>query len=175
MTKVNAQNWSILDFLINNFYEIVEYKRGRGIYGDRVILKRARLPESVFGEPSKMCEFYYMDANAVKELNRTVLERIKIIVRFVCSPESMNVLCDFDNSNGVEPTDWAIETKHAIESANTINFKTLNDILLDQYRKLGSGFISKLKKHREKQYFLASSEGFNFITREYAEEQISIL
>lgn len=175
MTKVHAQNWSILDFLINNFYEIVEYKRGRGIYGDRVILKRSRMPESVFGEPSKMCEFYYMDANAVKELNRTVMERIKIIIRFVCSAESMNVLCDFDNSNGVEPTDWAIETKKKLEELNTINFTALNDLLLEQYKKLGSNFLAKLKKHREKQYFLASSDGFNFITKEYAEEQIAIL
>ena len=44
-TKVNVQNWAELDFLINNFYEIVEYKRGRGIYGDRVILKRSKRPE----------------------------------------------------------------------------------------------------------------------------------
>ncbi|MFQ6752434.1 MAG: hypothetical protein ACLRFL_02600 [Clostridia bacterium] len=172
MTKVNAQNWSILDFLINNFYEIVEYKRGRGIYGDRVILKRSRMAECVFGEPNKMYEFYYMDANAVKELNRTVLERIKIIVRFICSSDSMNVLCDFDNSNGVDPTDWAMETKNLIEQANTINFTTLNDILVEQYKKLGGNFLSKLKKHREKQYFLASSDGFYFITKEYADEQI---
>lgn len=175
MTKVNAQNWSVLDFLINNFYEIVEYKRGRGIYGDRVILKRARMAESIFGEPSKICEFYYMDANAVKELNRTIMERINIIIRFVCSPESMNVLCDFDNSNGVEPADWAMETKKKMQEANTINFKTLNDILIEQYKKLGSGFLTNLKKHRERQYFLASSEGFNFITKEYADEQIEIL
>ena len=52
-TKVNAQNWAELDFLINNFYEIVEYKRGRGIYGDRVILKRSKRPECVFGEKDK--------------------------------------------------------------------------------------------------------------------------
>ena len=49
-TKVNAYNWAELDFLINNFYEIVEYKRGRGIYGDRVILKRSKRAECIFGE-----------------------------------------------------------------------------------------------------------------------------
>ncbi len=175
MTKVNVQNWNLLDFLINNFYEIVEYKRGRGIYGDRVILKRPRSAEAIFGEPNKMFEFYYMDANAVKELNRTVMERIKIIIRIVSSPESMNILCNFDSSNGVDPTDWALETKKKLEEANTINFKVLNDLLLEQYKKLGSGFISNLKKHRERQYFLATSDEYHFITREYAEEQINIL
>jgi len=60
MTKVNVQNWSQLDFLINNFYEIVEYKRGRGIYGDRVILKRSKQSEAIFGEPTRLYEFYYM-------------------------------------------------------------------------------------------------------------------
>ena len=68
--KVNAQNWAELDFLINNFYEIVEYKRGRGIYGDRVILKRSKRPECIFGEKDKYYEFYYLNANAVKELPR---------------------------------------------------------------------------------------------------------
>ena len=94
MTKVNAQQWSQLDFLINNFYEIVEYKRGRGIYGDRVILKRPKDSSSIFGEPSRLYEFYYMDANAVKELPRTVYEKIKIITRIVSTPEDMNILCD---------------------------------------------------------------------------------
>ena len=101
-----------------------------------------------------------------------IRKRIKIIIRFICSSDSMNVLCDFDNSNGVDPTDWAMETKSMIEQANTINFTILNDILIEQYKKLGGNFLAKLKKHREKQYFLASSEGFNFITKEYANEQI---
>ena len=61
--KVNAQNWAELDFLINNFYEIVEYKRGRGIYGDRVILKRSKRPECIFGEKDKYYEFYYLNAH----------------------------------------------------------------------------------------------------------------
>ena len=105
MTKVNEQNWSQLDFLINNFYEIVEYKRGRGIYGDRVILKRSRQAECIFGEPNKLYEFYYLDANAVKELPRTILEKIKAITRFVRTPEDMNVLCDFEKQNDVEPSE----------------------------------------------------------------------
>ena len=95
MTKVNVQNWSQLDFLINNFYEIVEYKRGRGIYGDRVILKRPKMVESIFGEPSRLYEFYYLDANAVKELPRTIVEKIKIVTKIVTSPTDMNILCDF--------------------------------------------------------------------------------
>ena len=57
--KVNAKNWAELDFLINNFYEIVEYKRGRGIYGDRVVLKRSKRAECIFGEKDKYYEFYY--------------------------------------------------------------------------------------------------------------------
>ena len=85
MTKVNIQNWSQLDFLINNFYEVVEYKRGRGIYGDRVILKRSKDSSAIFGEPNRLYEFYYMDANAVKELPRTIIEKIKVIARFVTS------------------------------------------------------------------------------------------
>lgn len=174
MTKVNAENWAQLDFLINNFYEIVEYKRGRGIYGDRVILKRQKNASAIFGERDKLCEFYYMDANAVKELPRTVMEKIKIVVRPVVSPEDMNVLCEYVHDK-IEPSEWAIETKTKFQNANTLNFATLNNILLEQYRGLDSAFLSKLKKHREKQYFLASSEEFNFITKEYATEQIARL
>ena len=48
-TRVHIANYSELDFLINNFYEIVEFKRGRGIYGDRVILQRPTRPECIFG------------------------------------------------------------------------------------------------------------------------------
>lgn len=175
MTKVNVQNWSQLDFLINNFYEIVEYKRGRGIYGDRVILKRSKQAECVFGEPNRLYEFYYMDANAVKELPRTILEKIKAITRFVRSPEDMNVLCNFEKFNNLEPSEWALETAKAIFEAKTLDFTILNNIILERYKLLSSGFISKLQKHREKQYFLASSEGFNFITKDYATEQISAL
>lgn len=175
MTKVNTQQWSQLDFLINNFYEIVEYKRGRGIYGDRVILKRSKNSSAILGEPDRLYEFYYLDANAVKELPRTVLEKIKIITRFVRSPEDMNVLCEFEKNGEIEPSDWAIDTEKCLFKQKSIDFKILNDILLERYKKLGSNFLSKLKKHREKQYFLAASEGFNFIEKEYADEQINIL
>lgn len=175
MTKVNAQQWAQLDFLINNFYEIVEYKRGRGIYGDRVIWKRSKDSSAVFGEPNRLYEFYYMDANAVKELPRTVLEKIKTITRFVRSPEDMNVLCEFEKIGSVEPAEWAMDTHKAMFSHSSCDFKILNDVLLERYKMLGSGFLSKIKKHREKQYFLAASEGFSFITKEYADEQMNRL
>lgn len=175
MTKVNIQQWGQLDFLINNFYEIVEYKRGRGIYGDRVILKRSKESSAVFGEPTRLFEFYYMDANAVKELPRTVLEKIKVITRFVVSPEEMNVLCEFESNNGLEPAEWAIDTEKYLYGKKTVDFTVLNEALLERYKLLGGNFLAKLKKHREKQYFLASSEGFSFITKDYADQQINIL
>ncbi len=175
MTKVNNFNWAQLDFLINNFYEIVEYKRGRGIYGDRVVLKRPRRAESIFNETDRLFSFYYMDANAVKELPRTIHEKIKIIARFVCSPEDMNILCEFDKSNDIEPNEWALETKKLLIDSNNLNFEELNNILLQRYKLLNSDFISKLNKHRAKQYFLASSDEFNFITKEYANQQLSLL
>ena len=172
MTKVNVQQWSQLDFLINNFYEVVEYKRGRGIYGDRVILKRSKDSSAVFGEPNRLYEFYYMDANAVKELPRTVFEKIKIITRFVRSTEDMNILCNFEKSGDLEPTEWAMDTEKALLELKSIDFTQLNDLLISRYKLLGANFISKLNKHREKQYFLCSSEGFNFISKDYADEQI---
>ena len=175
MTKLNIQNWSQLDFLINNFYEIVEYKRGRGIYGDRIILKRSRLAENIFNNSGRLFEFYYLDANAVKELPQTINEKIKFITRLVTSPENMNVICEFDNSNGVDPAEWALETKKELENVNSISFKLLNDILLKRYSLLGKNFIDKLKEHRKTQYFLASNENFNFITKEYVDEQLSKL
>lgn len=175
MTKVNEQNWGQLDFLINNFYEIVEYKRGRGIYGDRVVLKRPRLAESVFKEPSKLTDFYYMDANAVKELPRTVQEKIKFILRFVISPESMNIICDYGVDNEINPTEWAFQTRAMLLDAKTLDFCMLNKILLSQYKKLGANFVSNLNKHREKQYFLATSEEFNFVSKEHADEQMKLL
>ena len=175
MTKVNNQQWSQLDFLINNFYEVVEYKRGRGIYGDRVILKRAKESSAIFGEPSRLFEFYYMDANAVKELPRTVFEKIKVITRYVCSPEDMNVICDFESVGNLDPNEWAMDTEKALFDMKTINFKDLNEILMKRYKLLGGNFLSKLKKHREKQYFLISSEGFDFVSKEYADEQINDL
>jgi hypothetical protein len=175
MTKVNTQQWAQLDFLINNFYEIVEYKRGRGIYGDRVIWKRSKDSTAVLGEPNRLYEFYYMDANAVKELPRTVLEKIKTITRFVRSPEDMNILCSFEVNGTVDPAEWAMDTDKNIFSQTSIDFQVLNDILLERYKMLGSNFLSKVKKHREKQYFLAASEGFSFITKEYADQQMNRL
>lgn len=159
--------------MINNFYEIVEYKRGRGIYGDRVILKRPKMVESIFGEPSRLYEFYYLDANAVKELPRTIVEKIKIVTRIVTSPTDMNVLCDFDTE--IQPNEWALELASAMSNAKSLDFKVLNDVLIEQYKKLDGNFLSKLNKHREKQYFLASSDAFNFITKEYADSQMSVL
>ena len=175
MTKVNPQNWSQIDLLINNFYEIVEYKRGRGVYGDRVIWKRSRHSEAIFGEQDRLFEFYYMDANAVKELPRTISEKIKTITRFATNPQDMNILCEFGNKGSVEPAEWALETEREILNTSMTDFKQINDILIERYKKLDASFISKLNKHREKQYFLAASEGFKFITQEYADEQMKVL
>ncbi|MBR6778968.1 MAG: hypothetical protein IKM43_02315 [Clostridia bacterium] len=173
MTKVNSLNWAQLDFLINNFYEIVEYKRGRGIYGDRVILKRPRRAESILGEPDRLVEFYYMDANAVKELPMTVSLRIKNIIQFVTSPEHMNVLCEF--SSEIDPAEWALVTSETFANAKTIDFEILNNILIERYKLLDGKFLSKLNKHREKQYFLASSDTFNLISKDYANKQVTRL
>ena len=175
MTKVNPQNWSQIDLLINNFYEIVEYKRGRGVYGDRVVWKRSRNSESVFGEQGRLFEFYYMDANAVKELPRTIIEKIKAITRFATSPQDMNVLCEFGNKGNVEPAEWALETEKQMLGTSLTNFTEINDLLIQRYKLLDANFISKLNRHRERQYFLATSEGFNFITKEYANEQMKKL
>ena len=189
LTKVNTKNWSQLDFLINNFYEIVEYKRGRGIYGDRVILKRPKNAESVFGEPSKLCEFYYLDANAVKELPMTIELKIRSIARFVTTPEDMNIICNF--KNGAYPAEWASETAITLnkiqaeisvlrkvkpeEASDDILFSKLNSSLIERYRLLGDEFIEKLQAHRKTQYFLASNENFNFVTDDYAAEQLNML
>lgn len=172
--KLNEQNWSQLDFLINNFYEIVEYKRGRGIYGDRIILKRPKNAENIVGESGKLYEFYYLDANAVKELPRTVLEKILIIERLITTPEDMNILSSFEKSE-LEPSEWAIETEKELKKLKTIDFRVLNDKLIERYKLLPSSFKSLIKKHREKEYFLASNDSFNFITKDYADEQISRL
>lgn len=173
--RVNAQNWAELDFLINNFYEIVEYKRGRGIYGDRVILKRCKNPECVFGERNKYYEFYYLNANAVKELPRTVLEKIKIVERFVTSPENVNLLCDFNTTAKQSLVDWATQTNLALMGAKSIDFKVLNDILLQRYQLLDESFLKLLNQHRQQQYFLASSSELNLIPKQYAEQQMSRL
>ncbi|MBO5910377.1 MAG: hypothetical protein J6Q15_02585, partial [Clostridia bacterium] len=162
--KVHSQNWAELDFLINNFYEIVEYKRGRGIYGDRVILKRSKRPECIFGEKDKYYEFYYLNANAVKELPRTIFEKINIIKRIVTSPENMNLLCDFVEQGSENLVDWATQTSIELSNANTLNFDALNNILIKRYSMLGEGFISKLNEHRRLQYFLATSPTLNLIT-----------
>ncbi len=175
MAKVHAQNWPQLDFLINNFYEIVEYKRGRGIYGDRVVLRRPRHASAIFGEPEKLFEFYYMDANAVKELPRTVQEKINVIIRLITSPEEMNVLCNFNNSGVLDPNTWAVETKRAFEQAKTLDFAKLNAILLERYKMLDSVFLEKLKAHRQKQYFLVSSAEFDFVSKEYVAEKLKEL
>ena len=175
MTKVNVQNWAQLDFLINNFYEIVEYKRGRGIYGDRVVLKRPQNAKAIFGEPEKLASFYYMDANAVKELPRTIQVKIEIITSIVCSPEDMNVLCGFVRIGNLEPNEWALSLKQDFEQAKTQDFKILNDILIEHYKLLDTDFLTKLNEHRKTQYFLASSQQFNFITKEYADQQLNRL
>lgn len=173
-TKVNAQNWAELDFLINNFYEIVEYKRGRGIYGDRVILKRSKRPECIFGEKDKYYEFYYLNANAVKELPRTIFEKINLVKRFVISPENMNLLCDFSNEGNQSLVDWATGTSIALTKANTLNFQVLNDALVERYKLLDENFLNKLNEHRKMQYFLAS-KGMNLITEEHANEELKRL
>jgi len=170
MTKVKSQNWAQLDFLINNFYEIVEFKRGRGIYGDRVILKRPRKAESVFGEPDRLYEFYYMDANPIKELPMTLKLKVSNIIRFVISPENMNIICDFDDDP--KPEDWAIETKKAFSSVKLGDpdmFEQLNNILEERYKLLDGKFLAKLNKHKEKQYFLAKE--MLLVDEDFAEGQ----
>lgn len=171
-TRVNVANWAELDFLINNFYEIVEFKRGRGIYGDRVILQRPKRPECIFGERDRLFEFYYLNANAVKELPRTILEKINVVKRIVINPENMNVLCGFAGYEQA-PIDWATKTAIELSSLKTLDFSILNNVLLNRYKLLGPEFLSNLNKHRERQYYLASTEQMNLITKEYANEQIN--
>ena len=175
MTKVNEANWSQLDFLINNFYEIVEYKRGRGIYRDRVIWKRPKNVKAIFGEPERLFEFYYMDANAVKELNFTIREKVKSVARIVTSVEDFNVLTEFEGEDGVEPAELSLELKRDLIDSGSVDFAYLNKTLLENYKLTNKSFREKLQEHRRKQYFLASSDEYNFITKEYAEEQLNVL
>ena len=80
---------------------------------------------------------------------------------------------DFYKDNSLLPLEE--RRKINFDHPKSIDFKVLNDVLVARYKQLGGNFISKLNRHREKQYFLASSEGFNFISKEYADEQINIL
>lgn len=172
--KLDNQNWSHFDFLINSFYEIVEYKRGRGIYGDRLILRRPKNPSSVFGEPDKMYEFYYLDARSVKELPMTKAEKIKIVLRFVSDPEKMNKIVQGLNVKA-DIFKWSLETRQAIINAKTTDYNILNDILVKQYEKIGGDFISKLNKQRVKEYYLASNENMQLVSKEYADVQLHLL
>ena len=71
--------------------------------------------------------------------------------------------------------DDAMDTEKELFNKKSIDFKVLNDVLVERYKSLGGNFIAKLNKHREKQYFWAASEGFNFITQDYADKQINII
>ena len=42
-------------------------------------------------------------------------------------------------------------------------YVNVNKLLLERYKLLDSSIISNIQKHREKQYFLASNDAFNFI------------
>ncbi|MBQ8430621.1 MAG: hypothetical protein IJX26_01585, partial [Clostridia bacterium] len=67
-------------------------------------------------------------------------------------------------------------TKTSIELNNlkSLDFAKLNEVLLNRYKLLGGEFLNKLHKHREKQYFLASSDGLNLIPKDYAQKQINL-
>ena len=168
--RLNVNNYPKLDFLINNFYEIVDYKRGRGVYGDRIILRRPKKAECVFGEKDKNYDFYYLDANDVLELPKTIELRIQNIEKFITNPESMNILCDFNDNTKI--SDWTFETTNVLNSAG-LDFKLLNDLLIDRYKLLDSKFIENLQRHRIQQYTLASSQEYCLIDDSYASQQIS--
>ena len=87
----------------------------------------------------------------------------------------MNVLCNFNNSGLMDPSTWAVETKRAFAQAQTLDFAKLNSILLERYKLLDGAFLEKLKAHRQKQYFLASSDEFNFVTKEFVAEKLNEL
>ena len=152
--KLCHENWSQFDFLINNFYEIVEYKRGRGVYGDRIILRRPRNPQSVFATPDKQYDFYYLDAHNTKELPRTTAEKIVLITKFVCDPQAMTQIIRTDDANVIN---WSLNLRKKMRSAKS------ND------------FLAKLHAHRQKQYLLASSEALGLVSPEFANNQIKVL
>ena len=84
----------------------------------------------------------------------------------------MNVLCGFAGYEQA-PIDWATKTAIELSSLKTLDFGVLNNVLLNRYKLLGPEFLSKLNKHRERQYYLASREEMRLITKEYANEQIN--
>lgn len=172
MAKVKSKNLAQLDFLINNFYEILEFKRGRGIYGDRVVFKRNIDPETILVSTGRV-DFYYMDANPVKEIPITLKLRVDNIIRFVTSPEHMNVICEFDEES--KPVDWALETQRAFSEIKITDenlFEKLNAILEERYKLLDGKFLARLSKHKEKQYFLAREMGL--VDEDVATQQTSL-
>ena len=170
--KLCLENWSQFDFLINNFYEIVEYKRGRGVYGDRIILRRPRNPQSVFATPDKQYDFYYLDAHNTKEFPRTTAEKIVLITKFVCDPQAMTQIIRTDDANVIS---WSLNLRKKMRSAKSIDYNTLNDILVAEYHKMSNDFLAKLHAHRQKQYLLASSEALGLVSPEFANNQIKVL
>ena len=116
-----------------------------------------------------------MDAKPVVELPRTIFERIKVITRIVRSPDDMSVLCDYKGENAANPINWAVETTRQIADSKSLDYKVLNELLLKRYKLLDVQFISKLNKHREKQYFIASSESLDLISKEHSNNQLAIV
>ncbi|MBO4937113.1 MAG: hypothetical protein J6C90_02175 [Clostridia bacterium] len=169
--KLCLENWSQFDFLINNFYEIVEYKRGRGIYGDRIILRRARNAENILSTPDKHYDFFYLDAHNVKELPRTIAEKIALNIKFVCDPQLMTQIIRADDKNVIS---WSLDLRKKFNEAKTIDYNVLNNLLVQQYQLLSQDFLARLHEHRARQYFLASSPSMNLVSKEFAETQINL-
>ncbi|MBE7076623.1 MAG: hypothetical protein E7374_01880 [Clostridiales bacterium] len=150
--KLDPKNYAQLDLLISTFFEIIEYKRGRGDYGNRVSLKRSALEDN-----DRIYEFFYLDANTTIKLPASKKFEIQTILKQVISPAKMNKLCNFDAN--VDPAQWAIETRDAIVNAKTLDYAKINEILNERYAFLGPAFMEKLQEHRELQYKIAREMG----------------
>ena len=149
----------------------MEYKRGRGIYGDRIILRRVRHPECALTKPDSQYDYFYLDAHNVKELPRTIAEKVALNIKFVCDPQAMTQIIRADDVNVIK---WSLHVRRRFQEVKSLDYNVLDNLLVQQYQKLGNDFLSRLHEHRQKQYFLASSDSMGLVSKEYAESQIGL-
>ena len=171
--KVNESLWQELMYYTNNLFYVKEYKHGRDIYPDRVVLSRNRDFDKILDNfDNKNEEYVTLNARSQERSPIAIKAKRKIAEKVITDSIFANNMFNAGKSDSEKQNYIALfeyVKKVLTKNERVTNYEKLNEFILNAYKKLSLQDALKVASFRESVIDKCFTNGL--ISAEFAEQQ----